>query len=315
MKKIVLLFFIFPIFLFSIKIYDVPKVENKKNEKKDIKKNVNNNEIHIEKIYKLKYVKFEEISMVIKNYNIKYSYANGYLIMKGLKKDIDNIVKILEKVDVIKKQVLIKINMIEISKNLVDKIGISLNKTNDTNISNLFKNGKISIVDFIGLGGVSVSIDLLKENGEINVSSSTEVLVVDGEKATFSISDDNKIVQTKNSTISQEAGIILNIVPRIVYEDFFEKIELDIKYEASQFSNSKNNLSKHKNYIDTKIILVNKRFRFIGSLNENIEKNTEGSIPILSDIPLIGRLFENKNKMSVNKNIYIEVKGEIINDE
>lgn len=315
MKKIVLLFFIFQIFTQSIKIYNIEKYENNKENKKVLNKKNDIKKITVEKIYKLKYVKFNELSNIFKVYNIKYSYANGYIILSGEKNEIDKVISVLNSIDIVKKQVLIKLNMIEISKNLADKIGITLTKSNNTNISNLFKNGKISIIDFIGLGGVSINFDLLKENGELNVTSSTEVLVLDGESATFSISDDNKFIQNKSSTLSQEAGIILNIVPRIIYENLIEKIELSIKFESSQFANNKNNLSKHKNYIDTKIILLNNRYRFIGALNENIEKNTVSNIPILSEIPLLGKLFENKNKLSVNKNIYIEVKGEIINDE
>lgn len=309
MKKISLIFFLFIFQAYSIKVYKpIQKISEKKVTNYVKKADTNT----LEYVYKLKYADKEEVIKALNNI-VKINYVNGYLVLIGKSDDINKAKNILKLVDKVKRQILISVNVIETSKNLFDKVGISINKNdNNVNLSSLLKSGEISFLKFLDLGGLGINIDLLKDKGDISISSLSQILVVENSNANFIIGEDNKLVYKEGKVINDNAGLILKIIPKIVIDDDVEKIELTIYYESSKFSGVKNSLNKKKNVLETKIILLNNQYRFIGGLKEKIENKNESKIPILSEIPLIGRIFTTTGNVKTEKDLYVEVKGVII---
>ncbi len=50
---------------------------------------------------------------------------------------------------------------------------------------------------------------------------------------------------------------------------------------------------------------------FIGGLKQNVLKESEKRVPVLSKIPILGALFKYKRKNKEIRDIYIEITGEI----
>lgn len=297
MNKIV---FIIPIICFCVGIINEPKPSNKKIATIQM----------FEHVYKLKYIKAEEAIKAIKIKDVVITNSNSRLIIYANSKNIEKVLNILSKIDIPEKQIFLKINVISIDKTLMEKVGAILTKKNDNGLSTLLSQGFIPLIKFFELNAFSFDIDLLKTNGNLQVTTATSILTVENNEAIFFLTEDLNIQVDKNKYEKDSAGVMLKIKPRIIEKNGVEKIEAIISYENSKFSNDK----KIKNKIETKVNLIDKRYKFIGGIKQNSEVNKKTSTPFLSDIPLIGNLFTKNEKIHQNKEIYIELFGEILDE-
>lgn len=282
---------------------------------KNSKKESNNSSSHtqIETIYKLKYISSEDAIKNIKLNGVTINAINDYLIIQSSKNSAMKVLKILEKVDVLQKQINITLNAVQISKSLSEKLGASLERQDDNGLNEMFSNGFISILKFFQLNTISFNFDELKQNQDLKVNTSVNIKVLDNHKATFYLTEDLRIIGENNkNSQTDSAGIIISITPKIVLKNGIEKIKFSIEYENSKFIS---NSSKTKNKIQTTIISNNNRYVYIGGLDEEYVKKSEKTTPFLSDIPLIGDLFTKVEDMNYKKQIYIELYGNIEDEE
>lgn len=198
-------------------------------------------------IYKLKNKDATDLIAILSGINgVKVKGIDNFLILSGSISDVNDIKKLIEKIDVKKRQVLLKLNVIDTSKNLFDRLGFNWrfnNKGSFTGLLSEFISGNISFTNLLLNSSklFDINIYALKEKGEIVLKSSPNMVVLDGSKGIFKITDENIFEVNKNSKnkaiFSKEAGIILEVNPKIYSIDDVEYVQLKLKAEVSNFQN------------------------------------------------------------------------------
>lgn len=281
--------------------------------------NIINKLTNINEIYKLKNKNATDLISILSGINgVKVRGIDNLLILSGTISDVNDMKKLITKIDIEKRQVLLKLNVIDTSKNLFDRLGFNWrfnNKGSFTGLLSDFVTGNISFTNLLLNSSklFDINIDALKEKGELILKSSPNMVVLDGSKGIFKITDENIFEVNKNSKnkaiFSKEAGIILEVSPKIYNVDDVEYVQVKLKAEISNFQNR---TTKKKNVIETVVNVGNKKNMFIGGSTSILQDSSKSKTPILSDIPLIGSLFTYRNKSKVQRDIYMEIEVGIL---
>ena len=141
------------------------KVINKgKNEKKE--ENKKNDDVYISTVKVFNIEAKDVVSSLSGINNTKIKNIENSIIISGKKNEVFNILELVHKLDKKKRQILVKINIIETSSNLFDRIGFNWKIGNENQDSNIlsFLDGKLSLANLFNLGGnfLGVDIDALK---------------------------------------------------------------------------------------------------------------------------------------------------------
>ena len=186
------------------------------------------------------------------------------------------------------------------------------------------------IIRRFGGSRLAATIDYLDQQGKATVLSAPRVTVQDGEEAVFE--SGRKVPYVTSTSYGQgyssqanqpsttgynygyntyrpynridfiDVGTILKVLPRIAEDD---SILLDISAEDSDaemvqvISSGEENTVPEKtaSQAETQVRIQDGQTVVIGGLRKNsTEDNTSSSIPILGDIPLLGRLFRSPSK-------------------
>ena len=314
----------------------VPKVENQNKEVPKIespkKEEIKNKTGEIE----FEYRDVKEISEALNGFEkFEVIGVGNKIIFSGDEKKFEEIKKIIKSFDSPQEQVIIKGTIIDTSSNLFERLGIdwSINSdsgnTGKNNLVAKFLNGEISISSIFSAGGKFLGVDfnMLKENGDIKIEAMPTLMIMEKEEGELKVTEEVIVGEkkiTKNNEdyiepIFSEAGIVFKITPEIKKINGVKKILLKLDTEISNFkltsSYSASSGAKQKNQTRTTITLNDGGSTFIGGLKQNVSKETQRRIPILSKIPIIGPLFKYRRTNKEVRDIYIEIEAVIQNDK
>lgn len=268
-------------------------------------------------VYTLKNKESKELVEILKGLtNVKISGIDKKILLKGSENEVLELIEIIKNIDIPKEQVLIKATILDTSKNLFDRLGFKW-KLNTKNILINILSGETTFTNILQNAGdiLDVDIDALKENGDINIKAIPSIVVLDNEKGIFKITEEimvgikNSTKKKSNEPIFKEAGLILNVTPKIKGSIYDKYIELDIKIEISNF---KIKSAKKQNIINTTINIQNGKSMFIGGNTQLLKEESKSKTPILSDIPFLGMLFTYTTSNNVERELYIEIEAKIL---
>lgn len=114
----------------------------------------------------------------------------------------------------------------------------------------------------------------------------------------------------------KEAGTILTVKPTI-RDGGNEKdtIILDINSEVSYFNTTIGGGAAQKNKVQNTVSLQDGGTIFIGGLKRTEVKNYVSKVPFFGDIPVFGKLFQSQTVTNETKDIFIQIKAEIVTAE
>ena len=173
-------------------------------------------------------------------------------------------------------------------------------------------------------GGVfGVILNALASDTDSNILSTPSVMALDNESATFLAGQEIPITTgealgTANAnpfrTIERKnVGIQLDITPQINDAD---EIRLDIRQEVSSVSGpvsaTSTELVTNKREIQTTVRVSDGEVIVLGGLIQQNERISVDKVPLLGDIPLIGRAFRSEGKTQENTNLMIFLRPTIV---
>ncbi|MFW5998210.1 MAG: secretin N-terminal domain-containing protein [Halanaerobiaceae bacterium] len=282
------------------------KLINKLNEKKDIKK--------ITRFIKVDYIEVEMVEAVLEQlYVDKIEYETDKnrkrLLLRGEKESIDKAVKIIKNIDEPLPQVKIEAKIEEISRSELKEIGINpsqLNKINFIKDSDENLQKDISLTELF---------KIMEEKGKAKTLANPKLMTLNGKKGKLLIGD--KVpVEFKNGDEEEkiieylEAGIILEFQPWITEDD---NIELEITPKINSIGEYRNGLPTiNTREITTTIRLENMQTFIIGGLiRENIIEDIK-KIPVISELPVLGKIFKYQETDRKQTEIIIVITPEIV---
>ena len=314
-------------------------------------KNVDNDTSLIKresKVFSLKNVEAINVIKILDSVIGKKTYADpnrkplisvdeesNAIVVMGPADEIEYISKLVTDLDREKGQVYVQARIIEVNDELVNRIGVQYGILGGaagadglSAISTNLNGGSTSIAalkDAVDLDipniksglALGASLNLLKQNGALDVVSEPSILAVNNKESSIYVGE--KIsVQTSNSVTDggtsrtnyqrEDVGLTLKVKPRISSE---EKVTLEISTLLEGIKSTKagagDNPDTLKKEIKTTAILNNGESVIIGGLIENKNETTKQKVPLLGDIPIMGSLFRNDSTTTSKKNLVVIV--------
>jgi general secretion pathway protein D len=263
------------------------------------------------------------------------------IIIISAREDYDKIEAIIKELDTKRKQVLVEALIVEISLNDDQTFGFDWSAIIDTPYdadavassntglySESLQTGGLPGLTVGLLNGTLPSVYAIlnanKENTNLKILSTPEIVTVDNHEATINISEQipfltssrvdeqNNVIQTYDY---KDIGIILKLTPHINENGYVTmEIEQQIK-KLVEGTTTLENPSVFKREITSRVTVKNKRTIVIGGLIRNDTTNIEQKIPILGDIPLLGLLFRKQIKQQTRTNLLVFLTPHIITED
>ena len=267
------------------------------------------------------------------------------LIVQAEPEEYAEILNILEQIDVKRRQVFLEAALVQVaqSSSLNYTIELLAGDPDDRDARLLFESSfglsGINTEDFNRVfdltnppaGGVAalmnrgkfpMLVQFLKANSDSKVLATPFILADDNVQSTINITEtryvtNSSTVNTATTTSQQgeEAGITLDIFPTINSEN---SVFLEAGLEVSEFAAASTGNSlppKTTNSITSSVTIAGDRLYVIGGLTRENKAKVVDKIPLLGDIPFLGKLFRSESDSSSVTNLYIFLRAHILTDE
>lgn len=168
-------------------------------------------------------------------------------------------------------------------------------------------------IDIAGVkfNNLTALIRAVKEERHVSILSTPQILTTEHEEARINIgknipfqtSTSTSFNQTFNSFEYRDVGTILKVTPQISAN---ETVRLTIGLEVSMLESTTDfRPTTLKRTVDTSVLVKDGGTVVIGGLIENNSARSENKVPLLGDIPLLGRLFKYQNQSRQQTNLLV----------
>ncbi|OGR07420.1 MAG: type II secretion system protein GspD [Deltaproteobacteria bacterium RIFOXYD12_FULL_50_9] len=274
--------------------------------------------------------------------------SRNIILIRAHPTDYDRLLKLLERLDNLPRQVLIEVIVAEVELSNAWEGGVEWAMKNrrlanstgyDQNYSSTHNNTKSSgddstIIDNV-LGGFTYSLirgtdaigilNALAGTTDVSILSSPQVLVLNNEAAevnvgksvpiTTSTSTTQSIDGYVNSTVQyKDTGVILKVTPRINYNGV---IILDISQEVSDATSvdANKNTIITKSTLTTKLAVKDAQAILMGGMIKKNKNISDSGVPFFKDIPGLGWLFKYKQEKVSRTELLVMITAYVIETE
>jgi len=277
----------------------------------------------------------------------------GLVIARAMPTTLNQIQRYLEQAELtVQKQVLIEAKIVEVNLSDSFQAGINWNtiaaQTGQNDVwatqtstalddPNLF--GGIFTLN-VDAGDFAGALSLLETQGDVEVLSSPRIATVNNQKAVIKVGNDEYFVTNVSSTTTATVTGTSD-TPEIELTPFFSGIALDVtpqigddsditlhvhptitevkeKQKRIQLNNDEYSLPVAASTVretDSIIRARSGQIVVIGGLMQNKLSDIEQKVPVLGDIPLLGGLFRQKRKETVQSELVILIQPRIIDTQ
>jgi hypothetical protein len=255
--------------------------------------------------------------------------------------DFNSVARLLDiiqnKIDTPANQIVIEALVLELNSDQLDELGIDFSNAGQ-GYSAVFpppEGGSISpftvILDRTLLGSASnfrANVEALISSKAAEILSKPSVLVLDGRQARIQIGQQIPIAnttfvnqQTRVSVDYLPVGIVLNLRPRISADGSRVTIQVETIISETEERIGAANASSveaapiiNNRKVQSFVRVANNTPFIIGGLINKKTTENDGGVPILKDLPLIGRLFAISSEQTVKKEVIVVITPHIITD-
>ena len=283
--------------------------------------------------------------------DIQADAATNSLIITAEPDVQKNLANVIKRLDVRRAQVLVEAIIAEVTSELSKTLGASLGFSStegllggsgiSTTVSALLgflnndsgsltgltpasNGGRIGLVDNVGKSKFGLLIDALSGDGANNILSTPTIVALDNEEASIVIGDNVPFVtgsttSDNNSNPFQtierrDIGITLKITPQI---NDGSSIRLDIEQEVSSLGTAATNATERitqKRSIITSVMVEDGQVLVLGGLMRDTFSDNVSKVPVLGDVPIIGKLFRNTTTEKKKTNLMVFIHPVIMRD-
>jgi general secretion pathway protein D len=280
-------------------------------------------------------------------FNIVPDKETNSLIITGNKRYFDNIKKIINELDIERKQVLIDVLIAEVSLDTTENIGVEwLGSTKLKDGYDIYGVSSQGVVDktilgakgaktaAMALSGLSVGvlkgdgtdigaiINLNRRNANFNILSTPQILTLDNKEAYINVGNQvpfltHSRVTDQNTTITsfeyKNVGISLRITPRINQTgNITLEIEQEVKNLGEVVVFDAPIITTRE--ISTEVSVQDGHTVIIGGLIKDETRETVQKVPILGDIPFLGLFFRRTVNTLSRTNLLVFINPRVIKD-
>jgi len=272
------------------------------------------------------------------------------ILVYDVPENIELLERLAEKIDIKRRQCVVSVRLMEVSSQISRKMGfnVDFNPTGADDTSNDYTIDAKYLESFkaqlVSLGSARVqtdkllltsTLDFLDKHDMTKTIASPSIRCMDGEEASINITTTKPVQFAKVNTATNSQGdtviqitydwkdlnfgVKLGVKP-IIHDDNEITMKLDIEKDAPGAKIDGNDQTfryeSSSNSIDTLLRIKNDNTIIMGGLISTQRTVNKQSVPFISKIPLVGKLFERKVvEDPENKEMVIFVNPKIVNEE
>lgn len=271
---------------------------------------------------------------------IEVSKENNALIITAPPALQEVIKGVIRELDVRRPQVIVEAVIVEVNDDILNNLGVQWNTgaPSDNGVfagSKTMPDGTISGLDGTSLGaGLTLGfyhagdlrglIRALKSNTAANLLSTPTIVALDNELAQILVGSNVPFITGQSTSAAsstttpfqtierKDIGITLKVKPRI-NDDSSITMDVDQTVESIAPSNAKAaDLVTNKRNITTRVLIENDQVLVLGGLIQNDVTDAQAKVPVLGDMPVVGRLFRSTNTEVKKSNLMIFIHPRIL---
>jgi general secretion pathway protein D len=251
---------------------------------------------------------------------------------------------VINKLDVAPKQVLVESVIAEVDAQTAKQLGIewgTATPSASASATGLDSAGAISSysyggggmgVGFVQSGDMRALIAMIASDANSNIVSTPSVTVLNNAPADIEVGENVSQVsaeytggQTSSDTFAppttyqdKQIGLTLKVIPQIT-GDHSVRLVIDQENSAivddATLKGQSPNAPTSEEKISTQVMVNNGQVLVLGGLINSQDRTVLNKVPILGDIPIIGRLFQSHSTTKVKKDLMIFLRPVIIQNE
>ncbi|MFO8048550.1 MAG: type IV pilus secretin PilQ [Desulfosudaceae bacterium] len=265
----------------------------------------------------------------------KVDSRTNQVIMTDTMENIEKARNIIEKIDRVTPQVMIKARVVETSTNFSREFGTEWGMDNSPGVESSDLGGTYNYdvamnnpagtatntlgVDFSRIVGTPFSLDaklsLMETNGQVKIISSPRIVTLDNKKATISQGQEipyTSATSDKIETEFKDADLKLEVTPHVTPDN---RISMKIFIEEKEvgevrFAGGEPPLNTKE--AQTELLVNDGDTIVIGGIIQETERENEGGVPYLKDIPLLGHLFKNTSRTNEKSELLIFITPTVV---
>ena len=228
-------------------------------------------------------------------------------------------------------QVMLEVKIAEISKSLLEQLGVNLTNTDlggklTTSIGSNFSTNSAGVANLIRTwknGALNIGVDAQKNDSLVKVLAEPTIVAMSGREGSFNVGGTLFIPQISSvgaaSTVEVPFGIGLKFLPTVLDDG---RINLNVSSEVSEVGKELvlkgtagaesiiPTLTSRK--VSTTVQLREGQNLVIGGLLKNNISETIKAFPVLGEIPILGALFRSKQFVSDKSELVILVRPVLV---
>ncbi len=259
--------------------------------------------------------------------------AQNLLFVRGSKDSVAAVAAYLDQADQLERQVLIEVHILEAIIDEDFELGIShaFNGSLDGNAFTIAQNlgtassgGFDAMFNFDG-GDISSTINALQSYVDLELISAPRVMTVSGSLAKIAVIEEIPYIEATASTATdagqattnieqiafKEAGVRLEVTPTIQGNGILKVlIAKELSEVVGQFQTIP---IIDKRTLDSEFLVADRQTIVLGGLMQDRRSDAQQGIPLLKDLPLIGRLFRSDVDTTEKRELLVFVTPRVVN--
>lgn len=286
------------------------------------------------------------------NISIEVSETTNALVITAPPSVLATIERVIAELDIRRSQVLIEAIIVEVTDSFTRDLEVlwATNSVTDgaaragvtsANLASTTTTGAISSESpqsaflqsglnwgFFRNGSIRTLLRAIETDSNSNVLSKPSIITLDNEDAEVLVGSNVPFVTGSQATAAtgttnpfqtiqrEDIGITLKITPKISKNKTITlEIEQEVESVREESVSGAQDLVTDKRSIKTQVLIANEEVLVLGGLLENRVTKNLTKVPILGDIPLLGRLFRGSSESSRKQNLMVFIKPTILDEK
>lgn len=257
------------------------------------------------------------------------------LIINDTQQNIDKIRRMIDLLDVAVKQVMVEARIVTASTDFSRELGIKWSAKKEagnnsptwggdfqpsfdlgvdlaTSTAGTFNFGLLKISDYM----LNLELTALQADGHGEVLSAPKVLTGDKQKA-YILRGTEIPYQTWSATEGlktefRAANLKLEVTPSITPDG---KVQMALMVEKDSIGDITNDgIAIDTSELQTNVLVADGETVVLGGIFDDVKRNDYQKVPFLGDLPVVGNLFKNNTKTTMQTELLIFVTPRIVND-
>jgi len=266
--------------------------------------------------------------------------ATNSLVIRAEPEIQKNLLQVIRRLDVRRAQVMVEAVIAEVSEDLSKSLGVQLGVFNSSGstapiAATSYPGSAFSLADVVsgslpagvgmllGIGGGDAGstqfgalMNALSSDAATNILSTPTLVTMDNVEASMVIGQNVPFLTGSSSTANgvttpfqtierQDIGITLKIKPQInAGNSMMLKIDQEVSSLAASNA-SASDLITNKRSFSTQVMVEDGQLLVLGGLMEDTYRDTLQKVPILGDLPFIGKAFRNTTTVKAKQNLMV----------